>query len=378
MTQVLVVVTTLIVLGVGAIIYLKYRFNNIPDQQNLEASIDFEVNKSAKKGLSQALVVGVYKDGKSFFQGYGYTDIDQKLAPDESTIFQIGSISKLFTASLLKILCDEGIVTMESTLDELIGKQYSLSPDAKLVTLQQLVTHTSGFPRVPKSLMNIIIQKVGKDKILENPYSYIEFADVINYLKTSKGKRKAGSFKYSNFGMGLLGHILEIVTEKDLEHLAKDKLFAPLDMTSTGIQMTDEMMKSLAQGYSSKGDKAELWTFSAIPGAGAFSSNASDMMKFIHANIVDESSIANTLKSMQHPSTISTVGIGWIQSSPLDKFLGNKTFVWHNGMVGGYASYIGVDQQENIGVVVLSSKSLDVTNLGMILMRKVRTQSWSN
>ncbi|MGH1539995.1 MAG: serine hydrolase domain-containing protein [Arenicella sp.] len=376
--MVLSIIVLLVVTGVVVFFGLKYWLNTISDKHDLQGSIEVEVSKFTRKGLSHALVVGVYKEGKHVFRGYGNTTADNPVVPDSLTSFQIGSVSKVFTSALLQIMVDEGVVSMESTLQELIGEQYTLSPEASQVTLKQLATHTSGFPRVPASLLKKVEGIVGKSGMMENPYSYIELADVMNYLEESKGKRRPGRLDYSNYGMGLLGHVLEIVSGKDLQTLTHEKIFEPLSMQATSIQLTETMQESLAQGYSAQGESAPLWTFSALGGAGAFNSNVSDMMKFIIANIEGKSSLSSSFEVMQEPSDVPGIGIGWMQPSRIDRFFGNISHVWHNGMVGGYTSYIAVDRHTQTGVVVLSSKSIDVSMLGMMLVRQARTQSWSS
>lgn len=368
MKLLLIITSIIVVLVLGASIYFKYRLNNVIDKRDLKNAIDTEVSKLSTNRPPSSLVVGVYKDKEIFFNAYGSDN------PDSSTIFQIASLSKLFTSALLVILDQGGVLAMDSTLEELIGDKYDLSSDAKQVTLYQLATHTSGFPRVPKVLMDIIEKSAGKGNELDNPYSYIELEDVINYLSTTEGKQKPGKFKYSNYGMGLLGHILEIVTDKSLETLAQEKLLIPLSMPDTSITLNAKVKESLAQGYSANSHKAKLWTFNALGGAGAFNSTASDLMQFVIASIDGETPISKTLMTMQRPTNEKS--IGWMQPGFIEKFFGNKTTVWHNGMVGGYGSYVAIDRETESGVVILSNKAIDMTMLGIMLVRQVRTQSW--
>ena len=375
-----IILALLIVVAVSAVLYLKYRLDNTPDDKDLEAALDSEVKKLTKNDLSYGLVVGVYKDGKSFIKGYGTVNKEGTTVPSALTVFQIASVSKLFTASLLQILCDEGVLKMDATLAELIGGSMALSPAAQRVTLKQLVTHTSGFPRIPKSLEIKATELAGKENLMQNPYSHLGPQHLSDYLETTEDKREPGRFEYSNFGMGLLGHVLELVTKKNLESLAAEKLLAPLDMRNTAIALTPGMKEHLAQGYTSsrQPSPSPIWTFSALAGAGAFNSDAEDMMRFVRANIEDGSSMSRTLKKMHTPQFDGDTGIGWMQPTFLDRFFGNKTVVWHNGMVGGYASYVSVDTKTKTGIVVLSSKAVDVTMLGMMLTRQARTQSWSS
>ena len=366
------------VVAVMGILYLKYRLNNAPDNKDLETAIDSEIKKLTNNDLSYGLVIGIYKAGKSFIKGYGTVNKEGAAVPGASTVFQIASVSKLFTASLLQLLCDEGIVKIDATLGELIGESVALSPAAREVTLKQLVTHTSGFPKDPKPLVLKATKLAGKENLLQNPFSHIEREDIFEYLKTTEDKRAPGKFEYSNFGMGLLGHVLEIVTKKDFESLISEKLLVPLDMRDTAISLTPEMKLHLAQGHTGAGEPSPLWTFRALAGAGAFNSDAEDMMRFIRANIEEGSAMSRTLKKMHVPQFGGDTGIGWMQPTFIDRFVGNQSVVWHNGMVGGYASYLSIDTKAMTGIVILSNKAIDVTMLGMMLTRQARTQSWSS
>ena len=371
-------IALVVLIAVSAVLYLKYRLAYPRDNKNLEATLDAEVKKLTRKDLSHGLAIGVYKDGKSFIRGYGTVN---KLAPTvtgASTVFQIGSLSKLFTASLFQILCDEGVVRMDATLAEILGGSLALSPTAQQVTLKQLATHTSGFPSIPKPLGLKANALVKKEDLMRDPYGHLGPEYVFEYLGSTEDQRAPGRFEYSNFGMGLLGHVLEFITKRDFESLVREKLLAPLEMGHTAITLTPEMREHLAQGYTEKDEPCSLWTFRALAGAGAYNSSVEDMMRLIRANIEDDSFMSPTLKKMHAPQLSGDTGIGWIQPTFLDRFFGNKTVVWHNGMVGGYASYLSVDTKTKTGIVILSNKAVDVTMLGMMLTRKARAQSWSS
>jgi CubicO group peptidase (beta-lactamase class C family) len=372
-----IVLVLIVVAAVSTVVYLRYQMGNTIDNKNLEAAIDSEAKKFINSTISQGLVIGIYKDGKSFIKGYGTVDKESTVVPVSTTSFQIASVSKIFTASLLQILCDEGIINMDTTLGELIGSSISLSSAVQQVTLKQLVTHTSGFPSVPKPLLAKIIKLVGEENLMLDPYSHLNPQFIFDYLRTTEDKLKPGRFEYSNFGMGLLGHILENATGRDFESLVAEKVLVPLDMRGTGITLTQEMEDQLAQGYTAKGELAPMWTFSSLAGAGAFNSNVEDMMRFIRANIEDDSSNSQSFKKMHVPQFDGVTGIGWMQPTFLDKVFGNRKIIWHNGMVGGYASYVSIDLDAKNGTVVLMNKAIDITMLGMMLTRQVRTQSWA-
>ncbi len=300
------------------------------------------------------------------------------IAPDGSTIFQIASLTKLFTASTYQTLLDEDVFNMDTTLNDILAEGVVLSPLVQDTTLRQLATHTSGFPNIPASLETEVEKISGSESLLQNPYGYLTTDHVFDYLQTADGKRLPGNFQYSNYGMGLLGHIMEFETQKDLETLVAEKVLAPLNMNNTAITLTSEMNNNLIQGYAEDGAPGQLWTFSSLSGAGAFNSNVADMMKFIQANIEDNTHVSVSLKKMHEQQFNGDIGIGWMQPTFVDRFIGNQHIIWHNGRVGGYASYISVDTENQTGVVILSNKSGDVTMLGMIVTRLVRTQSWAS
>lgn len=379
MKTVAIVLAVLAVVVLSGFLYLKHRMNNTTDAKDLQAAIDEEVAKFLKQPQVRGVVVGVYKDGKSFIKGYGTISGDADgVAPDGATVFQIASVSKVFTATLLQILCDEGVVNMDATLNELLGRSMPLSPTVQQVTLRQLATHTSGFPSIPQSLGERATEAAKDDDPLLDPYSHLGPQYIFDHLATADGKMVAGQFEYSNYGMGLLGHVLEKVTGKDYESMVKEKILAPLGMDGTGVTLSPSMQMHLAQGHTAKGSPTPIWHFAALTGAGALNSNVQDVLKFIQANVDDSKLLSRPFEKMQQPQFGGDTGIGWMQPTFIDKFLGNEQVVWHNGMVGGYASYLSIDTKAKTGVVILANKALPPDMMGMMLMRKVRTQSWSS
>jgi CubicO group peptidase (beta-lactamase class C family) len=365
-------------IAITGVLYLRHRMSAAPDKLNLEAAIDAEVGKIRKGGLFPGLVVGVYRDGRTFIKGYGTVNKELSRCPDSTTLFQIGSVSKLLTASLLQALNDEKVVSMDATLGELLGASMPLSGSVQSVTLRQLVTHTSGFPSIPKAIGEKTLQISGKDETMLDPYSYLRPEFVFDYLASAEDKKEAGRFEYSNFGMGLLAHVLEHVTGKDYESLVVEKLLHPMGMTRTAITLDPDMKESLAQGYTAKGLPTPLWTFGALAGAGGYSSPAEDLLKFIQANVEEGGVAHQRFLRMRVPQFGGGTGIGWLQPTFLDRLFGNRSVVWHNGMVGGFASYLSIDLESRTGVMVLANQACGTDMLGMMLMRQARTQSWSS
>ncbi len=370
MKIILVILSILLLVLAALFIYVIYRTNSASDKKDLEAAIDKQANRFISKGRSYGLVVGVYKNGKTFIRGYGTTGQGKNVLPDSSTVFELASTSKLFTTAVLQILADDGVLRIEDTLQEFLKDKVQLPASSRHTTLQHLATHLSGFPSLP----DLFIEKMKDEK---NPYKDLTTSDIYDYLKTCDGKKAEGTFEYSNFGMGLLGHLLELKTGLKYEQLVKEKLLDKLSMYSTFIDCDKDKQQHIIQGFDENGNPSPIWTDSVLTGAGSFLSNGSDMIRFIKANLDEyETKVSESLLKTHRRQLNGETGLGWILSSNADRLIGNKTIVWHNGMAGGYASFIAVDRANNFGVIILSNKAVDVTTLGMTLTTTVRTQSW--
>jgi len=364
-----IVLLILVLLIAAIILYARYRLNNPTDRGDLEASLDRQVSKILARDMAYGLVIGVYKDGRSFTKGYGSLLKGRSIPPDGNSIFELASTSKLFTTSLLQILCDRGVVHLDDKIADLLREQITLPSSAANTTLRHLATHTSGFPSVPQSMLD-------KMQDEDNPYKDLQTQDLYNYLETCAAKKSEGSFEYSNFGMGLLGHILALKAGCDYEEAVQRELLRPLGMNHTFVHIDSHMQDKIAQGYNEAGMPAPIWTDTVLTGAGSFLSNASDMLLFIRANVDKSHPLYPALSKTHAQQPGCKTGLGWILPGSEEKFMGNKTILWHNGMAGGYASYIAIDSVSGNGIVVLSNKSVDVTGRGSLLVRVVNTQSW--
>jgi serine-type D-Ala-D-Ala carboxypeptidase/endopeptidase len=360
----------LISIFAGFYFYIRYKTNNVKDNKDLAASIDKQANKFIADGNSYGIVIGVFKTGQTYIKGYGTVEQGQNISPDSTTIFELASTSKLFTTSTLQILADNGELKLDDKIQNFLNGKVTLPASAQNTTLRHLATHLSGFPGLPNSFVDKMTDET-------NPYKDLVTSDTYNYLKSCEGKQPDGTFEYSNFGMGLLGHLLELKTNQRYEQLVKNKLLMPLQMTNTFVTIDSLNKQKIIQGYDEQGVKAPIWEDHVLTGAGSFLSNGNDMIKFIKANLTEnETVISKSLLKTHLQQLGGENGLGWILPSATDKILGNKNIVWHNGMAGGYTSFLVIDKTSNFGLVVLSNKAVDVTKLGMKLTIAIRTQSW--
>jgi len=373
-----IIVALVLLIFLGVAVFFKIKTKPPPDKHDLVGSLDAQINKMFKDRDKQALVVGVYKDGRFHIKGYGVTSRESDSVPDAQTVFEIGSITKIFTASLLQVLSDKGVVSLDSTLNELIGDDTALSEQVANINLKQLATHTSGLPRLPKSMLTKVEELAGKDNVLDDPYSYLGPEYMFDYLKSAPDAKASGKFAYSNFGVGLLGHVLEKVTNETYENLLVKEIFAPLGMQSTGITVTPEAEQHFAHGHDAKGDATGRWTSKALGAAGAVNSNMTDMLTFVQASLTSGTAANLRFEKMRVPLYKGKTGLGWLQPGFFEKLFGSRNSVWHNGTTGGFSSYISIDPIDNSGLVILSNRAMDVGIYGLMLNREIRTQSWAD
>ena len=267
-------------------------------------------------------------------------------------------------------MADNGELALDEKIRSYLTGIVKLPAAAAETTLRHLATHSSGFPSLPEAFLSKMTDAT-------NPYKDLVRQDMYDYLKTCTGKKPEGEFEYSNFGMGLLGHLLELEAASGFEQLVKERLLYQLDMQHTFIHMDQRNNAGIVQGYDESGTPAPVWTDQVLTGAGSFLSNGADMLKFLKASLGENNTpVSRSLIATQQPQAGGQSGLGWIMATRTDKFLGNDHIVWHNGMAGGYASLIVVDRVNKYGLFILSNKAVDVTMLGMKLATVIRTQSW--
>jgi serine-type D-Ala-D-Ala carboxypeptidase/endopeptidase len=353
----------IIVLVIAVLLAILYAFimnrvNSIRDSsQNMEESIDNIMEASIKEQQLIGVVVGIVQPNSTLIRGYGTMRAGANITPDGSTMFELASIGKLFTTAAVQI----GVNGNDFDWDDPIAKRLSSKiqmPISCKATLRNLATHTSGMPALPSNFLEKMTDE-------QNPYKNLSINDLYDYLTTCKEDKKIGEYEYSNFGMGVLGHILELKYRKKYEDIIKDEICAPLAMHNTTIALSPTQKAQLAQGYDEKGQPTPIWQDTVLAGAGSFLSNAEDMVKFIQANLDEaNSTISPQLMACHAPQMKGETGLGW----HIEDVIMSKQIWWHNGGTGGYSSYIAIDKNSKSGCIILSNSAKDITEIGKMLM----------
>jgi len=263
------------------------------------------------------------------------------------TIFEIGSITKIFTSLLLADMANRKEVALDDPAGKYLPEHVKMPErNGKSITLLDLSTHTSGLPRLPSNL---------KPKDPANPYADYSVDDLYQFLSGYTLPRDPGSeFEYSNLGAGLLGHVLARRAGMDYESLIRSRITEPLGMGDTGIALSPSMHQRMATGHNASLEPVANWSVSTLAGAGGLRSSANDMLTFLEAFLgYKESPLGSAMKSMLEVSRPigqaagpARIGLAWFM-------LGDGA--WHDGGTGGFRSFVGCDLKARAGVVVLSN-----------------------
>ena len=296
--------------------------------------------------------MGVVEPAGRRIVAYGRRANDDPGALDGDSIFEIGSVSKVFTSLLLSDMVQRKEVALDDPVARYLPEHVKVPErNGRSITLLDLSTHTSGLPRLPGNLT---------PKDAANPYANYTVNDLYEFLSGYTLPRDPGSeFEYSNLGGGLLGHLLARRAGMDYESLVRKRITEPLGMPDTGITLSASMKERMATGHNAVLAPMANWDLPALPGAGALRSSANDMLTFLEAFLdYNESPLAPAIKAMfdvRRRVAKMEIGLGWLISSAHDREIAG-----HDGGTGGFRSWIGLDRHARIGVVVLSNASTPV------------------
>lgn len=305
------------------------------------------------KGFWTGGVIAWIDGEKTGVRGFGRLSRKGKQDVDGDTIFEIGSISKVFTTTILCRTIRDGKIKLSDTLAEVLGKEIKLTPTVAKITIEELATHTSGLPRMPLN---------HKPKTIADPYVDYGREQLFDFMANFNVNEKSkGRVEYSNLGMGLLGTVLEIVLDKKYEVLVSELVTKPLSMKATA---SNGQGANQATGHSGK-LAVSPWKFNALAGAGDLVSTANNMLMFGRACLnQDDGEIGKAIgmasRMRAKVSDEMRVGLGW-HSFEKDK----RQVIWHNGGTGGFSSFLGFEKSTNrMFFAVVNSNGPEVTPLG--------------
>jgi CubicO group peptidase (beta-lactamase class C family) len=327
-------ILTVFIFGCGVILVII----NYQPSQVKELSFQDMLLYTTRNNKAVVIAVGVIKNGEASYTMYGENG---KILPQADHIFEIGSLTKTFTASLaFKALSDKKI-----DLDDSIDKYLTLPNKDYYPTIRRILTHTSGYKSYYFETQMILNFFSGKNSFYNIPSNKI-----IKKVKDINLADRDYKFEYSNFGISIIGEILSEIYKKDFTTLMNAHIKEEFCLYDTIIS-------------DGSGDLGNYWDWAIndayIP-AGALTSTIGDMLKYVQMQFKGfpeyVSGMHNILSEINATSPryanlnirMDSIGAAWIIDS-------KNNIIWHNGGTSDYNSYLGFDKKKQIGVVILSN-----------------------
>jgi CubicO group peptidase (beta-lactamase class C family) len=307
--------------------------------------------------------VGVFYNGKNFFYNYGERKKGSNQLPDQHTLYDIGSITKTFTSTLLAVAINKGKVTLETPITEFLPDSVAANSDLKKITIKDLANHTSGLPREGDNFERTIIDA-------NQPFGNYGTKEMFSYLKHAKLTRQPGdAYEYSNLAVGLLGVLLEKIYSEPYPELVRQYITVPLQMNETMCAVDSLRFKDLAEGYGDLFQSVPFIKITSLQSAGVIKSSASDLINFTKAQLFTPDP---TLKAAIKLTHLVTYNNGYIVVGLIWNYLPNdQNILFHDGATIGYRSFASMDLNKKLAVVILTNNASASDEMGIKLIKAV-------
>lgn len=389
-------------------ILLFFTGNTVFSQNKDFQKANTAARKYVKKNSNKGLVIGIIQNGKTRVLSYGQMSKENEAKPDGKTIFEIGSVSSVFTTSLMKLesqrrlfdmedriqdhfrdgvevpnyehyVCDKVTYNDPMTADEMDRVIISCRPDpfkpAICITFCHLASHTAGLKNNPKGLYSWNPIRISKQK--KDPYQDFTKEELYHNLKKMDLYGPPGAtFRYSNWGIAVLGNLVADLADQPYEDLLKKRIISPLALMDTRVTLSAEQEGRFAIGHDRKGGITDYWHFKSMAPALGIKSTATDLLKFVQANLntsnaVLESAFAHVQGAQidlheKKLGRFTQMGYGWFTSTLNEKT--NLSVQWVSGGTGGFRSFVGFIKDTQTGVVILSNSANDVDEIGFLVL----------
>ncbi len=360
---------------VETLLFQPYAGDPVPEQPELpvQASgsasrvdrfVDSVALAYSRKGHTHALAIGVINAGKTSSYYYGETEKGNRRLPDEHTLFEIGSISKTFTATLLAYLAQTQQLNLDDPITQYLPDSVATNTDLQGITLRHLANHTSGLPRLPDDLEASAANPL-------DPYKGYTKTHLYAFLKSYRATTPPDSlYLYSNLGFGLLGDILSTVHGKPYQESVAEIICQPLGLNNT-TEHPDPDTQYVTKVYNAKGQETPTWTYDDFTAHGSLKSTVPDLLTYAKAHFkMPESDLEHALALTRQftyfnpPDT--DIGLAWHMT-----LVGDELIYWHNGGTFGSRSYMAFTPDKKVAVVILSNTAESVDAIGLSILNAI-------
>ena len=339
-----------------------------PATQDLEADLRALAKPLIDGEVVPSLVVSwLSPEAGSGTFGMGQLSREDPRVPGEATAFEIGSVTKTFTALLLARRVALGELALNTELNDLLPKDCQSPATTTPVRLVDIVTHSAGFPAIPSNLERDM-------SLFVVDYSVFDEDKMRSFLRGFESVTDPGeTFLYSNSGFGVLGWALANRAESSFEQLLQTELFEPLELTNTFVRITDERAKTLAPSHDPNGDLVPPADFATLEACGAIRSTAADMMRFLRAQLAPTGELAPAIELTQtvnfrDPRGFS-IGLAW-------QFSRDGEVLFHDGQTNGQACFVFFKPStQTAGLILANGTTPRVAELGVRLMKRIHGEA---
>lgn len=337
--------------------------------KSLPQKIQERMQRQRLASVSIALVDG---DEIIYSQAFGYAEMEKKIPATPDTVYPIGSVTKIFTATMLMQLCEKGILNLETPLKKYLPEYQvkSTFPGVQPTTLGQLASHTSGLPQ--DAPVNFWCNYSGFGWIVTGGQAdltwYVSKNDLLSSLDQIELEHQPGIYShYSNLGIQLLGIALERASGQSFVDHVESQILKPLGMENSGFMLDEEKRSLIAVGHVCSSPQSPfiatpLWEPGCAIYSGGLNATAEDMARFVSLQFqtgpANKEQILSTgclrrmrtPNSIRHPGRYTSYGVGWavVQIEGYDA-------IEHNGALLGHSAHVSAIPDLGLGIVILSN-----------------------
>ncbi len=318
------------------------------------------------------MIVGFVDKDKQYLFGFGNVGVNGDSVTKDS-VYEIGSISKAITGLMLASSIENNLISLSDTVEDCqIEPKLNQDSVVNSIMIQNLATHTSGLDRLPLT-NGFVFDLLVSGMFGSNPYQRLNETEVIKSMNGLK-KLNDDSWEYSNYGAGIMGMCLASINENSYEELLQETIAKPLGLTHTSSVYQEDV--SYVNGYRSVlrvgrytlGLESAPWLLGeGIVSAGGIRSSGGDMLKLLNSLIDDDFGFYNLATTPRlRINDNREIALFWL----IDEIENGQAITWHNGMTGGYSSFIGMNENSQ-GVFILTNQTNDVTELGFSILESI-------
>lgn len=320
------------------------------------------------------LVVGLSVQGERHVRTFTAPGAEHAPLPDAQSVYEIGSVSKVFSTTVLALLEDDGLIGLDDPIGAHLPKHLRLRDEIGSITIRQLATHSSGLGSVGKQHQKLIDEEM---RGTEPPFGcythYLRYKKEHLYsdLETAELEYPTGEgWLYSVLGMGTLGHILELVTGRPYEELLVERICEPLGLAGIRYTLTADQLSRVVYAYDGEGQPCPNWYHDVMLPQGGLRGTIADLLTFAEANIAasvedDPSKLSKAMRrarELHYALPEGFVPLGETEPADFVQGLGWRGLErptgrawWHGGTTLFYLAGCGVDEHAQVGFAVLSS-----------------------